>query len=242
MARQYAADPEAADYAPDPLPASLYNANIANQSKLDVVVNSWNYTDDNDYSDDDGVAASPADVDPGDPCFVHTAGDNISPGGGQWTDVRVKENDLPSLFGAIGLPLKRNVARARIEIRPALSQKGFLPLAVPNTIVTKVQVRYYDECRDPSHTAPLLTRDLYPVPNDNTNANSGLRRDRGRHALGACQRHPAAAGPAGGRHDPRSSRSPSRATTRAAATISPSACRCGSRAATGSTSTSRARR
>ena len=39
-ARQYAADPEATDYAPDPLPATLYNQNIANQSKLDVVVNS----------------------------------------------------------------------------------------------------------------------------------------------------------------------------------------------------------
>ncbi len=169
-ARQFAADPEAADYAPDAMPGTLYNSGIANQSKLDVVVNSWNYADDNDYSDDEpGVPASPSDADPGDPCFIHTPGtDNISPGGGQWTDVRVKENDLPSLFGAIGLPLDRNVARARIEIRPALSQKGFLPLAVPNTIVTKVQVRYFDECRDPNHNTPLVTRDLYPVPNTNT--------------------------------------------------------------------------
>ena len=37
VARAYAADPEASDYAPDPLPGTLYNANIATQSKLDVV-------------------------------------------------------------------------------------------------------------------------------------------------------------------------------------------------------------
>ena len=36
-ARQYAADTDSADYTPDPLPATLYNQNIANQSKLDVM-------------------------------------------------------------------------------------------------------------------------------------------------------------------------------------------------------------
>ena len=131
-------------------PATLYNANIATQSKLDVVINSTTYTDDNDYNDDNG-STTPVDPELGDPCFVHTAGtDNISPGGGQWTDVRVKENDLPSLFGAIGLPLRRNVARARIEIRPALSQKGFLPLAVPNTIVRR--------CRSGTSTSAATRR------------------------------------------------------------------------------------
>jgi hypothetical protein len=83
--------------------------------------------------------------------------DAISPGGGHWVDVRVKENDLPSLFGAIGVPLPRNVARARVEIRPALSGNKFLPLAVPNNVIDKVQVRYFDECRDPGHTSPLST-------------------------------------------------------------------------------------
>ena len=66
----------------------------------------------------------------------------------------MKENDLPSLFGAIGVPLSRNVARARVEIRPALSGNKFLPLAIPNNVIDKVQVRYYDECRQsPSHAA-----------------------------------------------------------------------------------------
>ena len=158
-ARQYAADPEAADYAPDALPAPLYNENIANQSKLDVVINSTTYTDDTDYTD--GGGTPPA----GNPCFVH-APDAISPGGGHWVDVRVKENDLPSLFGAIGVPLSRNTARARVEIRPALSGNKFLPLAVPNNVIDKVQVRYFDECRDPGHTSPLSPGplDLAPLP------------------------------------------------------------------------------
>jgi Flp pilus assembly protein TadG len=150
VARQYAADPEATDYAPDSLPTPLYNENIATQSKLDVVINSTTYADDTDYSD--GGGSPPL----GTPCFIHS-GDTISPAGGHWVDVRVKENDLPSLFGAIGVPLSRNVARARVEIRPALSGNKFLPLAIPNNVIDKVQVRYYDECRDPTHTSPLST-------------------------------------------------------------------------------------
>ena len=156
-ARQYSADPEAADYAPDALPSSLYNTEIANQAKLDVMINSPNYTNNNDYNDDGGTTQL------ANPCFLHNPGDDIS-AAGEWTDVKVKERDLPSLFGAIGLPLSQNLARARIEIRPALSGRRFLPLAIPNTVITKVQVRYYDECRDPSHTSPLATKDLAPFP------------------------------------------------------------------------------
>ena len=125
-ARQYAADPETADYAPDPVPATLYNQNIANQSKLDVVVNSTTYTNNTDYSD--GGGSPPA----GNPCFVHS-GDSISPGGGHWADVRVKENDLPSIFGSIGVPLRRNTARARVEIRPALSGNNSCRSRYPTT-------------------------------------------------------------------------------------------------------------
>ena len=50
-------------------------------------------------------------------------------------------------------------------MRPAISGTRFLPLAVPNNVITKVQVRYYDECRDPSHSGtPLAKRDLAPLP------------------------------------------------------------------------------
>ena len=163
-ARQYAGDPDASDYAGGALP-TLENTQIANQSKLDVAINSTSYDNNTDYSDDyDNVAGTSN----GDPCFNHPksppAGDNISPGGGQWTDVKVKENDLPSLFGGIGLPLSRNGARARVEIRPALSGHRFLPLAVEVDVIKKVQVRYYDECRDPSHQNPLAIKDLALLP------------------------------------------------------------------------------
>ena len=153
-ARQYAGDPEAADYAGGVLPATLYNSEIASQANLDVVVNSGNpdYNDDTDYTD--GGLLNVAD-----PCFNHP-GDDISPAGGHWTDVRVKERNLPSLFGSLGLPLSRNGARARVEIRPSISGHQFLPLAVPNTVVTRVQVRYYDECRNQL----LATRDLAALP------------------------------------------------------------------------------
>ena len=129
-ARQYAADPDAADYnkpATIPVgmpPTSVYNSEIANQGKLDVAINSTSYDDNTDYSD-----GAPA-LNNGDPCFKHTTADSIS-APGYWTDVKVKERDLPSLFGGIGLPLSRNGARARVDIRPAISGTRFLPLAVP---------------------------------------------------------------------------------------------------------------
>ena len=103
--------------------------------------NSRNYTNNSDYTDaDGGIGAIVAN-----PCVVHPA-DDISKAG-HWTDVKVKERDLSSLFGGIGLPLPRNIARARIDVRPALSGQQFMPLAIPNNVITKVQVRYYDECR-----------------------------------------------------------------------------------------------
>ena len=155
-AREYAGDPEASDYAGAILPATLRNTEIANQANLDVVINSSdpNYTDDTDYTDGGGSSAL------GNPCALHRTGDDIAPG--HWTDVRVKERDLPSLVGTIGLPLARNGARARVEVRPAISGTRFLPLAVPNNVITKVQVRYYDHCTSPATL--LATRNLAPLP------------------------------------------------------------------------------
>jgi hypothetical protein len=157
-ARQYAGDPEASDYTGATLPSTLRNTEITNQANLDVVINSNDpdYTDDTDYTDGGGSPPQ------GNPCYLHPSpGDDIS-AGGHWTDVRVKERDLPSLFGSVGLPLSRNGARARIEIRPAISGHQFLPLAVPNNVITKVQVRYYNECTSPATL--LWTRDLAQLP------------------------------------------------------------------------------
>jgi Putative Flp pilus-assembly TadE/G-like len=155
-ARQYAGDPDAADYAGGVLPSGpLQNTQIANQAHVNTAINSTSYDDNTDYSDDgDGNAATTL----GNPCYNHPNSDSLS-APGYWTDVKVKERDLPSLFGGIGLPLSRNGARARVEIRPAISGTRFLPLAVPDNQITKVQVRYYDLC----HNTLLATKDLKPL-------------------------------------------------------------------------------
>jgi hypothetical protein len=164
-ARQYAGDPDQADYAGGVLPASpLENTQIANQAHVDVAINSTSYDDNTDYSDDgDGNSVTSL----GNPCYKHPSGDGIS-APGYWTDVKVKERDLPSLFGGVGLPLSRNGARARVDIRPAISGTRFLPLAVPNNVITKVQVRYYDEC----HNTLLHTENLKPWADQSAYATS----------------------------------------------------------------------
>ena len=122
-ARQYAGDPDATDYAGGVLPAALENTQIANQAHVDVAINSTSYDDNTDYSDDgDGLPGTSL----GNPCFNHPTGDSIS-APGYWTDVKVKERDLPSLFGGIGLPLSKNGARARVEIRPAHQRHAIPP-------------------------------------------------------------------------------------------------------------------
>jgi Putative Flp pilus-assembly TadE/G-like len=169
-ARQYAGNPDPSDYAGGTLPSTpLRNTEIATQANVDVVINSTIYDNNTDYSDDyDGVAGTNL----GNPCFKHTTGDDIS-APGYWTDVRVKERDLPSLFGGFGLPLPRNGARARVDIRPAISGHRFLPLAIPDNIVTKVQVRYFDQCTG----TELLKQDLAELPsgeyNDYRNSGGG---------------------------------------------------------------------
>jgi hypothetical protein len=164
MARVYAGDPDPTDYAGDVLPAApLENTQIANQAHVDVAINSTSYDDNTDYSD--GTAG----LNNGDPCYLHTTADSVS-APGYWTDVKVKERDLPSLFGGVGLPLSKNGARARVEIRPAISGTRFLPLAVPNNVITKVQVRYYKECGSgaPSQIGPA--HDLAPLPSTDQSA------------------------------------------------------------------------
>jgi Putative Flp pilus-assembly TadE/G-like len=158
-ARQYAGDPDAADYAGGVLPSGpLENTQIANQAKVDVAINSTSYGNNTDYSDDgDGNAATTL----GNPCYRHMTGDSIS-APGYWTDVKVQERNLPSLFGGVGLPLSRNGARARVDIRPAISGTRFLPLAVPDNVITKVQIRYYNECT--GQLIPNSTFDLKPLP------------------------------------------------------------------------------
>jgi len=171
-AYQYAGDPETADYSNiDPsgaLPATLFNDQILAQSalgslvnnRLDVVLNSANndYTNNQDYTDDNDL--NPATK--ADPCFGHTSDpeglSHATPGSpAQWVDVKTTERKSARMLGPFSPDIH---ARARVEIRPALSGHRFLPLAVPDNVVTTVQVRYIDQCTN----ALLVTQDLAPLP------------------------------------------------------------------------------
>ncbi len=75
-----------------------------------------------------------------------TPGDTTTPQGGYWVDVKVKERDHKTLFGAFGLDLFQNTARARIWIGRAVADNRFVPLAVPETEILQAQLRYYGYC------------------------------------------------------------------------------------------------
>ena len=168
-AYQYAGDPESADYTnitpSGVLPASLYNDQIAAQTalgaplannRLDVVVNSANndYTNNQDYTDD--YDSNPV-TKLGDPCYLHPSDPEGLSAAGQWTDVKVTERSVGRMLGPFSPDIH---ARARIEIRPALSGHRFIPIAVPDNVVTNVQVRYYDQCTGNE----LLRQDLAQLP------------------------------------------------------------------------------
>ena len=137
-------------------PGPCTTREIANQSKLDVVINSTNYTDNTDDSDGGETAWR---------LCAHAANPAIdSPRRG--LDGCQGEGARPSVArsAGIGLPLSRNGARARIEIRPAISGTGSCRSRSRTTSITKVQIRYFDECRDPGHQNPLLVQNLKPLP------------------------------------------------------------------------------
>jgi hypothetical protein len=91
-----------------------YNQEIAKQSNLTVAVNATSPT-----------AADNSDG--GDPCTKHDP-DSISPNGGYWTDVRVRESNIGTLFSGFGLDLPSISARARVEVKQLKGvRRGGLP-------------------------------------------------------------------------------------------------------------------
>ena len=83
------------------------NTEIANQSKVDVVINSTSHTERHGQLGRRRRARHRR----GQPVLRARGGRHLR-GGGYWTDVKVKEKDLPSLVGTIGLPLSRRISRA----------------------------------------------------------------------------------------------------------------------------------
>ena len=107
-------------YAGDPGVAGSLNTQVANQGSLSISVNSSTFGG-TDWSDAAGNTGSP--------CFFHpaNASDFISPKGGYWTDVKVKETNIPTLFGAFGINVPAITARARLEVRAIGSINPFGP-------------------------------------------------------------------------------------------------------------------
>jgi hypothetical protein len=93
-----------------------FNQHIANPATLSVAVNATSAT-----------AADSSDG--GGPCTDHDPGDSISPGGGYWTDVKVREQNLSTMFGGFGLNLPSVSAQARVEVKQLIGvRRGGLPL------------------------------------------------------------------------------------------------------------------
>ena len=60
------------------------------------------------------------DADGANPCATHATGDTFSPSGAIWTDVKVRETNIGTLFGGFGLDLLSAEAQARVEVKQIL--------------------------------------------------------------------------------------------------------------------------
>lgn len=144
-ARAFAGDRTYVAAAGDP---TRVNDQIANQSNLDVVLNSTSYTVGTDDSDG------------GSPCFDHT-GDTVSPAGGHWTDVKVTENNTGAIWKLFGPDIH---ARARVDLRPAADLSGFVPLGIPDNRLSHAQARFINECDGSVLGTPFVLKPLATQP------------------------------------------------------------------------------
>ena len=97
--------------------ASDYNtANVNDQNKISVGINSTNTDPFVDFSD---LA---------NPCKPHPAGDSYAPKDSLWTDVKVREKDIGTLAGGFGLNLSSITAQARVAVKQLIGVRaGGLP-------------------------------------------------------------------------------------------------------------------
>jgi Flp pilus assembly protein TadG len=150
-ARRYAGDPAAS--------GTLYNTEVTDQTRVNVEINSTSSNfDENTSWNDPGVNGTG-------PCDPQPGGDDFSTAGNIYTDVKVKEVNQRSLFGAFGLTLFRNRAQARVELKTATAGDKFIPIAVPEQLVRQAQLRYIDYC-DPANPQLVKKVDLAPLGND----------------------------------------------------------------------------
>ena len=137
VAKHYGGALESGGVSVDP---NAVNTEVVDNSKFDIAINSTSYNAGTDNSDGGGA------------CFDHRANpapegeSDISPAGGTWVDVKVKEKDTKSFAGAFGVDLLQNRARARVELLESSQGDQFVPLAVPEEEVVKARVRFINDC------------------------------------------------------------------------------------------------
>ena len=85
---------------------TTYNKNVNNQANVTVAINA---TDPTALDWTDG----------GSPCAPPLAGDGWS-AAGLWTDVKVREGNIGTLFGSFGISLPQIAAQARVKVQPII--------------------------------------------------------------------------------------------------------------------------
>ena len=130
---------------------TTYNKNVNNQGNVTVAINATNPTA-ADWTDG------------GSPCFDHTTGDGWSPSGGLWTDVKVREADIGTLFGSFGINLPQIAAQARVEVEPIIgvATNGLPFIAETGDQIECVWARFV-RARDGSTTGFTVTPSN-PIP------------------------------------------------------------------------------
>ncbi len=157
-ARQYAGDPEASDYSTGPLPAAPEHGDREPvEASTSSSTRATDYTDDTDYTDGGvgGRSATRA-TSPAQPRGQHLAG--------RWPmDGRAGSRRTTSRrSSARSASRSSRTRRARARRDPPGAQRAPVPAArgARTTSITKVQVRYYNECTRPGHAIASSTTDL----------------------------------------------------------------------------------
>lgn len=146
VAKLYAGTEEA-------IAGTKYNQQITSQATLNVAINASGY----------GNADS---SDGQNPCVPHTGADpeGISPTGAIWTDVKVRESNIGTLFSSFGLNLPSVSAQARVEVKQIVGiKKHGLPLVNESGDTIECVWAQFVRARDGSTTGFTVTPSN-PIP------------------------------------------------------------------------------
>ena len=128
---------------------TTYNKNVNNQSNVTVAVNATNPTA-LDWTDG------------GSPCADHSA--DAWSSAGLWTDVKVREGNIGTLFGSFGISLPQIAAQARVKVEPIIGvgSNGLPFIAETGDQIECVWAQFV-RARDGSTTAGFTVTPSNPI-------------------------------------------------------------------------------